>query len=396
MDEFNGDQTPASLWLKYAFTRSINAKLRRQFLQHHPNICDLVSLLSANEPRVATDDATFNHAATTALKQRHTFTVREQVQQALAWESSHPLNHILGLDHPAYPRLLQTTKNAPPVLYVCGDAGSLNTPCIAIVGARKASHNALEQARVIARELAENGVTVVSGLALGVDASAHRGALDGGGQTIAVSATGPDRIYPHSHQNLASEIRSGGAIITEFPLNNTLQPHCFPRRNRIISGLSMGVLVIEAALPSGTLTTAHHALRQGREVMAMPGSVHNPLTRGCHELIKSGAALIESTEDVLVCLQNELKRHIIDSHATSQSPKSESACDKLNELAPDSLTLLNCLGFDPVSVDTLVLRSGLDAARVAGALTHLEISGLIVADHGGRYSRCKQSGQLPI
>jgi len=396
MDEFSGDQTPTSLWLSYALTSSISASLRRQFLQHYSDLNDLAALLSSRHPRVLTDDPVFNQKASAALARRNTPAVAKLVEQALAWESSHPLNQVVGLDHPAYPRLLRTTVNAPPVLYVSGDLTSLNTPSVAIVGARKASHNALEQAHQIAQQLAEHGITVISGLALGVDAAAHRGAMAGGGQTIAVSATGPERIYPRSHVNLASGVRESGAIITEFALNNTLRPHCFPRRNRIISGLSMGVLVIEAALPSGTLTTAHHALRQGREVMAMPGSVHNPLTRGCHELIKTGAALVENTQDVLVCLQTELERHIIDSQTEKPRPKSESACDKLNKMNPDALTLLDCLGFDPVSVDTLVHRSGLDAARVAGALTHLEISGLIVADHGGRYIRCKQTGHKPI
>jgi len=370
MDEFIGD----------SLTRSISAALRRQFLQHFPDLTDLAALLSSSHPSVQTDDALFNRKATDALNQRSCPAVAERVDKALAWESSHPQHHLVGLNHPAYPRLLQATKNAPPVLYVCGDLHSLNTPCIAIVGARKASHNALEQAHQIAQELVEHGVTVVSGLALGIDAAAHRGAINGGGSTIAVSATGPERIYPRSHVELATRIRTSGSIITEFAISNPLQAHCFPRRNRIISGLSLGVLVVEAALPSGTLTTAQHALRQGREVMAMPGSVRNPLSRGCHELIKNGAALVENTQDVLVCLQNELKRHIIDSHSASQCAKSESACDKLANLGPDTLTLLDCLGFDPASIDTLVQRSGLDAAQVAGALTHLEISGLIVAD----------------
>lgn len=396
MDEFNGDQTPATLWLKYSLTRSISAGLRRQFLEHYPDLNDLVALLSSAHPIVQTSDTVFNHKATAALSQRNTPAVAERVELALNWESSHVSNQIIGLDHTAYPYLLQTTKNAPPILYITGDIESLNTPCVAIVGSRKASHNALEQAHCIAKELGEHGVTVVSGLALGVDAAAHRGALHGGGQTIAVSATGPERTYPRSHLKLASSIRNNGSIITEFPVNNTLQPHCFPRRNRIISGLSMGVLVVEAALPSGTLTTAHHALRQGREVMAMPGSVHNPLTRGCHELIKNGAALVENTQDVLICLQNELERHIIDSKSAQKNPNSEPAYDKLARMGPDTITLLDCLGFDPVSVDTLVQRSGLNAAQVAGALTHLEISGLIMAEAGGRYIRCKHTGQAPI
>jgi len=299
------------------------------------------------------------------------------------------------LSHPAYPKPLLATANAPPVLYVNGHLDCLNTPCVAIVGSRKASHNALEQARKIAHELAENGITIVSGLALGVDAAAHQGALHGTGQTIAVSATGPEQVYPRSHKQLASSIVRNGAVITEFTLNSHLQPHCFPRRNRIISGLSIGVLVIEAALPSGTLTTAQHALQQGRDVMAMPGSVHNPLTRGCHDLIKNGAALVENTQDVLRTLHSQLERHILDQSVSLTSPKAESAYNKLTKMEPDTLTLLDCLGFDPVSIDTLIRRSGLDAARVAGALTHLEITGVIVAQKGGRYTRCKQSGQKP-
>ncbi|MCL4148580.1 UNVERIFIED_CONTAM: hypothetical protein GTU68_049889, partial [Idotea baltica] len=247
---------------------------------------------------------------------------------------------------------------------------------------------ALEQARLIAQELSESGITIVSGLALGVDAAAHQGALRGTGHTIAVAATGPERVYPRSHKQLAVNVRDNGAVITEFPVNNTLQPHCFPRRNRIISGVSLGVLVIEAALPSGTLTTAQHALRQGREVMAMPGSVHNPLTRGCHELIKSGAALVENTQDVLVCLQAELERELVQKNTNTDN--------KLAKMEPDTLTLLDCLGFDPVSIDTLVRRSGLDVGRVSGALTHLEISGVIVTDHGGRYIRCKQTGKNEV
>jgi len=252
MDDIIGDQTPASLWLKYSLTRSINAGLRRQFLQHYPDFKQLAALLSSTHPHVQTSDSVFNHKATEALKQCNSPAVRKRVEQALSWASGNPLNQIIGLDHPAYPRLLQTTKNAPPVLYVTGDLESLNTPCIAIVGARKASHNALEQAHSIANELAENGVTVVSGLALGVDAAAHRGALTGGGQTIAVSATGPERIYPRSHVKLASGIYKSGAVITEFAFNNTLQPHCFPRRNRIIKSWLFLALCITRLLVAAT------------------------------------------------------------------------------------------------------------------------------------------------
>ncbi len=378
MDEF----------IKYSLTRSINAKLRRQFLQHFPEPKKLRALLASSIPTINTNDALFNQSALAALRERESVIVKEAFENAIRWRQLGQRRQILGLDHPNYPRPLLETTNPPPVLYVNGDLSCLNSPCVAIVGARKASHNALEQARQIAHELAESGITIVSGLALGIDAAAHQGAIHGAGQTIAVAATGPERVYPRSHQQLAVDVQNNGAVITEFAVGSSLQPHCFPRRNRIISGISLGVLVVEAALPSGTLTTAQHALRQGREVMAMPGSVHNPLTRGCHELIKSGAALVENTQDVLVCLRRELERELVPEKSISEN--------KLNKMEPDTLTLLDCLGFDPVSIDTLVRRSGLDAARVSGALTHLEISGVIVTDHGGRYVRCKQTGKNEV
>ena len=352
-------------------------------------------MLASTNPTVSTNDPLFNETASRVLRKPPSIQDLEKVDQALDWARAKPWHHIIGLDHPLYPPLLLNTNNAPPVLYVNGDLRCLTTPCIAIVGARKASHNALEQAQQIANVLAKSGITIVSGLALGVDSAAHQGALAGGGQTIAVAATGPERVYPRSHIRLANAISQHGAIVTEFPLNNSLQPHCFPRRNRIISGLCVGVLVVEAGLPSGTLTTAQHALRQGREVMAMPGSVQNPLTRGCHELIKNGAALVESAEDVLRCMHDELERQLSDFSSAVPAGQSNNNVCKLPEMTPDALTLLDCLGFDPVSIDTLVARSGLDAPRVSGALTYLEISGVIVSDYGGRYTRCKQSGILP-
>lgn len=387
MDEFIDHQAPSSVWLSYSLTRSITPALRRQLLKHYPDPNDLATVLNAPSPTLSTTDKKFNQLATAALQQRHSSAVTEQVQAAIRWEQQSPEHHIIGLNHPAYPKLLSTTVNAPPVLYVNGRTDCLNSPCVAIVGSRKASHGALELAAQIAQELAQNGITVVSGLALGVDAAAHNGALRANGETIAVSATGPECIYPRSHQKLGREIVSGGAIVTEFPLKSSLQPHCFPRRNRIISGMSIGVLVVEAALPSGTLTTAQHALRQGREVMAIPGAVQNPLTHGCHELLKNGAALIETAADVMHCLNTELKRHLIDSSVPNKATSNNTEHKKLTNMPPDTITLLNCLGFDPASIDTLTRRSGLDAAQVAGALTHLELAGVIVAAQGGRYTR---------
>ena len=387
MDEYTGDQTPASIWLSYSLTHTIKPALRRQFLRHYPNPADLAALLRSPNPALRTPDKTFNQLACVALQHRHSTAVNEQVGAAIDWEQQSPTHHLIGLDHPAYPKALLATSNAPPILYVNGSLDCLNTPSVAIVGARKATHGALELAGQIAQKLANNGITIISGLALGTDAAAHRGALRANGETIAVSATGPERVYPRSHQKLAREIVSKGAIVTEFALQSNLQPHCFPRRNRIISGMSLGVLVVEAALPSGTLTTAQHALRQGREVMAIPGAVQNPMTRGCHELLRNGAGLVENADDVMRCLQTELQRHLVDVTAPEHATNASATHKKLTNMPPDTLTLLDCLGFDPVSIDTLVRRSGLDAAQVAGALTRLELSGVIVTAHGGRYTR---------
>lgn len=391
MDEYTGDQTPELIWLNYSLAPKVTPALRRQLRQLYPDPARLRAFLSDPTSTVQTGQAPFDQDATLAIRSMRSVEVITRVQDAHRWQALSPSHHIVGQDHPAYPSPLLSTSNAPPVLYVNGDLNCLNSPCVAIVGARKASHAALEQTVHIASELASSGVTIVSGLALGVDAAAHQGAMNGAGQTIAVSATGPERTYPRAHGKLAEEIQANGAVITEFALHNTLQTHCFPRRNRIISGMSVGVLVVEAALPSGTLTTAQHALRQGREVMAMPGSIHNPLTRGCHDLIKSGAALVENTDDILACLRADLERHLIDRKKPESRQTPHLGTKKLTNVSPDALTLLDCLGYDPVSVDTLVRRSGLDTAQVCGTLTHLEISGLIAVDHSGRYTRCKTS-----
>ena len=386
MDESTRASAPYSFWLNLALNPLITPSLFRQLKAQYPAPSALKQAL------LNTIDSAEHSAKTLQLKQAMQQPISAKtataIDQAVNWYESSPHHHLLGLDNPAYPALLRTTANAPPLLYVCGNLTCLNTPAVAIVGSRKATHAALEHARHIAQQLSEAGITVVSGMALGIDAAAHNGALTGVGQTVAVAATGMDRVYPKRHGKLKADIASNGAVITEFPLHNPLQPHCFPRRNRIISGMSLGVLVVEAALPSGTLTTAQHALRQGREVMAIPGSINNPLTRGCHELLRSGAVLVETANDVIACLGMELKRHCADNNA----PERPLSSKNLTIDQPDTLTLLDCLGYDPVSIDTLIQRSGLDSARVSGALTHLALSGVIVADHAGRYSRCKTTG----
>ncbi len=380
-------------WLRFALNKRINAKLRRAFYHHYPDAKRLGQLLADPIPRVDTCDAPFNELASEALRHGYRSDIDKAIETALNWQQSKHNHHIVSLQHPHYPAALAATSDAPPLLYVSGQLQALNQPALAIVGARKATLSARELTHDMAAELASAGISIISGLAVGIDAAAHEGALAAGGKTVAVAATSPDRIYPARHQDLAERLLENGAIVSEFALGTPLRPGCFPRRNRLISGISCGVLVVEAALPSGSLTTAQHALSQGREVMAMPGSVRNPLTRGCHALIRDGAGLIESTADILQCLSHTITRQ---SNGTELPDQGKSGTinytkdqAKLANSDPDALTLLDCLGFDPISIDTLVRRSGLNAPRVAAALTRLELSGDIVLEGGGRYTRCK-------
>jgi len=217
-------------------------------------------------------------------------------------------------------------------------------------------------------------------MALGVDAAAHQGCLSVSGRTVAVAATPANVVYPKRHQALAKAISENGAIVTEFALGTPLRPGCFPQRNRIISGLSLGTIVVEAALPSGTLLTAKHATDQNREVMVVPGSIRNPLAKGCHSLIKDGALLIESADDVLRALSLPLSQHL---------PTEKPAVKKTETINsdPDALLLLDKLGYDPASADELTSKTGLSAALVTRALGKLELLGLVHRS-AGRYTRC--------
>lgn len=387
MDEHTSAEALTNTFLRYALTPSITPKLHRQLRKLYPDALKLAHLLSSAKPVINTSDTGFTNVVHNALRARFKPEVDKRFAQALSWQSNSPHHRIIALHDQDYPAALLSTQNAPPVLYAIGNTSILNTPCVAIVGARKASHAALEHAHQIAAALCTAGITVVSGLALGVDAAAHRGSLSSTGFTIAVSATEPTTVYPKSHHGLAAQIQQSGVLVTEFALGSQLQPYCFPRRNRIISGLSLGVLVVEAALPSGTLTTAQHALRQGREVMAIPGSINNPLTKGCHDLLKSGAQLVESADDVLCCLSSELSRHLVDELPADAPQSPPPALPDAVHSHPHAQTVLNCMGFDAASVDTLVQRTGLDAAVIASTLTSLELAGVIVCEQGGRFVR---------
>jgi DNA processing protein len=293
----------------------------------------------------------------------------QAVDQALAW-AEQPGHYIVTLADEAYPKALLEIADPPTLLYVRGRPELLASRALAIVGSRNATPQGNQTAEAFAKTLAGTGLTIVSGLALGIDAAAHRGALTAGGDTVAVIGTGADRIYPARNKELALAIAERGAIISEFPLGTPSVAANFPRRNRIISGLSRGVLVVEAALGSGSLITARLAAEQGREVFAIPGSIHSPVARGCHQLIKQGAKLVETAQDVLEEL-GEL--------APSAPP--------INEPAANDDPIMAALGHDPCSLDALAQRTGFAADTLLAELLALELAGLIAALPGNRYQR---------
>ena len=326
------------------------------------------------------------------------------VDGALAW-ADEPGNNVITLGDPLYPAALLEIPDPPVLLYVKGDPALLQRPAIALVGARSATAQGEANAAAFAQSLAEAGLTIVSGLALGVDAAAHRGALAAGsvgspgGGTVAVIGTGIDRIYPARNAALAREIAVSGAIVSEFPLGTPPLQHNFPRRNRIIAGLSQGVLVVEAALNSGSLITARLATESGREVFAIPGSIHSPLARGCHRLIRDGAKLVETAEDVIEELRGRLGWA-----APAPSPKgrrrqggkaaashADTPAQPLQQTVPglddEAARVLQIIGHDPVDIDTLAGRCGLTVDALYAILLPLELDGHLARLPGGRLQR---------
>ncbi|TBW10358.1 DNA-protecting protein DprA [Azotobacter chroococcum] len=306
---------------------------------------------------------------------RRSAEVRQQAAMALAWLEQ-PQRQLLLLGEPGYPALLAELDDAPPLLFVEGEVALLEQPQLAMVGSRRASKPGLDTARAFARQLAGAGFVITSGLALGIDGAAHQGALEASGQTVAVLGTGLQRIYPARHAPLAAEILAGGgALVSELPLDCPPQAGNFPRRNRIISGLSLGVLVVEASPSSGSLITARLAAEQGREVYAIPGSIHHPGARGCHQLIRDGATLVESIEHILEALRGWQN--------LAPVPRPPAVPAPAGERHP----LLALLHAAPQTSEALALASGWPLARVLAALTELELDGLVACE-GGRWLGC--------
>lgn len=289
----------------------------------------------------------------------------------LTWLEN-PQNHIVTLADAEYPRALLEIPDPPPLLYLKGRIELLANPGIAIVGSRNATPQGEKNAEAFAQTLSNSGLSVVSGMALGIDTAAHKGGLSGMASSIAVIGTGLDIVYPARNRSLAHQLADQGLLVSEFPLGTPAISSNFPRRNRIISGLSRGCLVVEAALRSGSLITARQAAEQGREVFAIPGSIHSPLAKGCHALLKQGAKLVESAQDIL-----EELGWAAHAGTTNAVPANN----------PEEEGLLALLGHDPIAIDALVARSGLTADGVSAMLLHMELAGKIASLPGGLYQR---------
>jgi DNA processing protein len=366
----------AILWLRLAHTPGLATRERVALVEHFGGVEALLGSTHALLERVLGES---RPACAELLKEPPP----ERFAATLEWLGD-PGRQLLTWLDPDYPPLLREMADPPVMLYVHGARALLGTRQIAIVGSRNATAAGRENARAFARTLTGAGLTVTSGLALGIDGAAHRGALEATGTTIAVVGTGLDRVYPPRHRELAHAIAGRGALVSEFALGTPPRAENFPIRNRVIAGLSLGVLVVEAAAKSGSLITARLGAEAGREVFAIPGSIHSPLARGCHRLIRQGAKLVETAQDVLEEL-GALAGLAVATAPGLERPGTHPQVHAGLDAAHGKI--LECLGHDPASVDALVERSGLTAQAVSSILLELELRGLVAPDGGGRYIR---------
>jgi DNA processing protein len=353
-------------WLQLTLTPGLGAAALRAMLRQFglPH-----SILQRKRSELAP------YASADALAAMESKPVQDAVAHALEWAGA-PHHHVVTLADESYPRLLLEIADPPPLLYAAGRLELLQRRALAVVGSRNATTQGERNAESFAQALSDAGFTIVSGLALGIDAAAHRGGLGGQGSTIAILGTGIDIVYPRRNAQLADQIASRGLVVSEFALGTAPAAPNFPRRNRLISGLAQGCLVVEAALASGSLITARAAADQGREVFAIPGSIHSPLSKGCHALIKNGAKLVESAEDILAELGG-----------FRPSGFASTTADAGNA---DAGGLLQLMGHDPVDVDSLCTRAGMSAEQVSSELLRLELDGRITSLPGGLYQRLEK------
>lgn len=358
--------TDIESWLNLCLIEGLGNVSIRKLLISFGNPSAILSASSTTLERCITP------AAAARIQSR---TNRSKIQATLEWLED-PINTIITWADPDYPTQLLNIPDPPPLLYLKGRRELLRHPALAVVGSRNATPQGLSNAEVLSETASNAGLCIISGLALGIDAAAHTGGLRGLASSIAVVGTGLDIVYPARNHALAHRLAKEGAIVSEFPLGTPAIGRNFPRRNRIISGMSHGCLVVEAALRSGSLITARQALEQGREVMAIPGSIHSPLAKGCHALIKQGAKLVENTQDIL----EELNHLPLAIHPTR--PHSVE-----NKVSNENESLLKHLGHDAVDIDTLCMRSGLTADVVSAMLLTLELEGQVSSLPGGCYQR---------
>jgi len=364
-------QDPAlANWLQLALTPGLGATALLQLLRQFGPPENVIAAKRAQLARFASDSA---------IDALHSNEVARAVEHALAW-LERPGNSVVTLGDADYPKLLLEIPDPPPLLYARGRVELLQSSALAVVGSRNATAQGAANAQSFAKALSDAGLAIVSGLALGIDAAAHRGGLAGKGSTIAVLGTGIDVVYPRANTALAAQIAELGLLISEFPLGTGAMASNFPRRNRLISGLAQGCLVVEAALASGSLITARSAAEQGREVFAIPGSIHSPVSKGCHALIKSGAKLVESAEDVLA----ELGGFRASGFASTVQPTGALRG------GGESAGLLEHMGHDPVDIDALCVRAGMSAEQVSSELLRLELAGHVAALPGGLFQRLEK------
>lgn len=361
----------AALWVALSIIPSLGSA----------TLCQLLS-------RFGSPDAIFS-AKTAQLRETVDDAIASAIAQGVDAATTAPTlrwlddehNHLITLADQHYPAPLLEIANPPALLYAKGNLDHLKLPSIAMVGSRHATPQGEKNAEDFAEHLCRHGLCVVSGMALGIDGAAHRGALKSTGATIAVVGTGLDIVYPAKHRELAHHIVQKGLMLSEFPLGTPSKAQHFPRRNRIISGLSIGCLVVEANIDSGSLITARLAAEQGRDVFAIPGSIHSPVTKGCHQLIKQGAKLVESTEDIL----NEIAPQLNNGCLQPNSPNG--LLPERANISPEAASVLACMGFDPIDFEQLLGASRLTAPALSTMLTLLELDGKVAGVHGGKYQR---------
>ena len=385
------DPDELAAWLHLVLTHGVGSNTARDLLARFglPS-----QILSAGFPAL---QKCVPEKIALALSTKPDEALQAQIDKTLAW-ASEPGNHVLTLADTNYPPALLSIADPPPLLYAKGRTELLSRHAVAIVGSRNATAQGMQNAERFAQTLSNAGLCVVSGLALGIDAAAHAGAcsaVSGHGSTIAITGTGLDLVYPAKHRALAHRIAEQGCLLSEYPIGTAAIAANFPRRNRLISGMSLGVLVVEAALQSGSLITARSALEQGREVFAIPGSIHSPLAKGCHQLIRQGAKLVESAQDILEELQPHAlapsKHHAIDTVTNSalmSAPMTASPTTELPTEATERVRqVMRAAGHDPASVDQLAERTGLPASDIQASLLLLELDGKFERLTDGRYQK---------